>query len=372
MTLQNLRTNLQASLIERDDEIDCILLGMIAREHVLFVGPPGVAKSHLCRSFADGIADLRYCERLLAPTTPPEAVFGPISLAALRDDRFEHVSEGSCTDAELVFFDEFFRGSDAIRDTLLHLLGPERQALVGTQQVQAPLITCIGASNSWADSADQQAVLDRWLIRKTVRPVSPAGRQRLMFDDLPAMVAGCCSLADLSKAQRIAAALPVSQAARETLTEIADELAGAGIRPSDRRWRASLKVARAAAAMHGHSEVLPIDLEPLQHVLWDVPQEQPQKAAEIVCRLANPVGAKVNAILSDVSQIVAGTAGADAGDKLKALKKLESCEKDLKALTAAGGNGRAAKALEYASRERVLLQASVLGISAEKAAGFLK
>ena len=47
-----LRTSLGAALIERADESDAISTALIAREHVLFVGPPGTAKSAAARLVA--------------------------------------------------------------------------------------------------------------------------------------------------------------------------------------------------------------------------------------------------------------------------------------------------------------------------------
>ena len=44
------RTEMAAALIERDDEIDLVLTALIAKEHVLLVGPPGCAKSLLLDS----------------------------------------------------------------------------------------------------------------------------------------------------------------------------------------------------------------------------------------------------------------------------------------------------------------------------------
>ncbi len=44
------RAELASALIERDDEIDLVLTALIAKEHVLLVGPPGCAKSLLLDS----------------------------------------------------------------------------------------------------------------------------------------------------------------------------------------------------------------------------------------------------------------------------------------------------------------------------------
>lgn len=364
--LANLRTTLNASLIERESEIDALLLGLIAREHVLLIGPPGTGKSLLCRSVAAGIGGARYCERLLSPTTPPESIFGPISLSALREDRYEHVGAGSVTDCELLFLDEVFRGSDAIRDTMLHLLGPERQAQVGTQQVQAPLISAVGASNSWADTADQAAILDRWLIRRVVRPVSPQGRQALLFDVLPP-VAPVVTLGDVEAAHAASRCLALSDEAKAALLSILDELHGAGICPSDRRCRKAVSVARAAAVLDGAMDVQPAHLECLADVLWDLP-EHADKAGEIIRQIANPVGARLTEILREVDEAV--SEATDVSERMAAVKKLEASEAEAVKLKASA-NGRAEKVVTYIRRERVRMQALALGIDPAKAEAIL-
>jgi MoxR-like ATPase len=361
-----LRTSLRAAVVERDDEIDALLLGLIAREHVLLVGPPGTAKSHLCRSVAQGIQGARYCERLLSPTTPPEAVWGPVSLAALREDRYVHATAGYAAEAEVLYLDEVGRASPAILDSLLHLLGPERQALIGTEQVRAPLVSAVGSANTWPEDS---AMLDRWLLRRVVRPVSPGGRDTLLWGALPA-VAPVVTLTDLATAHAASLALPIADTARVALGEILDTLMGAGIRPSDRRCRAAVRVARAAAVLAGATEVERHHLEPLAMVLWSVP-DQADQATEIITRLANPTGARIIELLRETDEAVQG-AGADAAARMAAIQKLGDILAAAEKLAQqAGGNGRAGKAVQHIRREHIRLQAAALGLDPAKAEALL-
>ncbi len=364
--LHELRASLRAALVERDDEIDALMLGLIAREHVLLVGPPGTAKSHLCRAVAQGIRGARYCERLLSPTTPPEAVWGPVSLAALRQDRYVHATAGYAAEAEVLYLDEVGRASPAILDSLLHLLGPERQALIGTEQVKAPLVSAVGSANTWPEDA---AMLDRWLLRRVVRPVSPGGRDTLLWGELPT-VAPVLTLEELAAAHAAALALPIADTARVAFGEILDTLGGAGIRPSDRRCRAAVRVARAAAVLAGADAVERSHLEPLSMVLWSQP-DQADQATEIVTRLANPQGARIIELLRETDEAVQG-AGADAAARMAAIQKLgDILAEAQKVAQLAGANGRAAKAVQHIRREHVRLQAAALGLDPAKAEALL-
>ena len=67
---------LERGLVERSVEARLVLLGAVAREHVLFVGPPGVAKSLLCRRLGDLFGEDAFFEIALTRFTTPDDVFG--------------------------------------------------------------------------------------------------------------------------------------------------------------------------------------------------------------------------------------------------------------------------------------------------------
>jgi MoxR-like ATPase len=369
-TISQLQQALSAALIERDGEIRACLLGLVAREHVLLVGPPGTAKSLLATSLASAINGARAFSVLLTKYTSPEEVYGPVSLSALKQDRYERKLDGYAGTAEIVFVDEVWKASSAILNTLLTLL-QERVVDNGGSRIPASLRLALAASNEWPDSESGQelgAIFDRFLIRRSVRPVSPQGRDRLLYEALP-VVQPVSTLADMDAASVAAAALPISPEARMALGRILDELAGAGIRPGDRRCRKSVAVARAAAYLDGASDVQTHHLEDLSMVLWVDPSQQ-DKAAEIISRVANPAGARVNEILRAVDELVQAT-GSDPAARMGAIRKLEESEAELRKLVDAGANGRATAALQYTRRERVRMQAAALGIDPAKAEALL-
>ena len=47
--LREVRAELRSVLVERDEVVDGLLLALLARQHVLLLGPPGTAKSMLAR-----------------------------------------------------------------------------------------------------------------------------------------------------------------------------------------------------------------------------------------------------------------------------------------------------------------------------------
>lgn len=360
MSLALLRDGTAAQLVGREREATIITLALVAREHALLVGAPGTGKSQLCRAAAAHIADARYCERLLSPTTAPEAVWGPISIKALREDRYEHVTDGYAADAHVLYLDEVGRASPAILDTMLHLLGPERQALVGTAQVKSPLVAAIGSANTWPEDA---AMLDRWTLRAQVNYLPAGMRRALLAFQVPVLVP-VITLADLDAANGASKLLPWSAAALDVLDQILNDLDEAGIAISDRRLRASEKIAKAAAMLRGGTDVQPGDLESLQWVLWSMPDQAAVAAQKIVSR-ANPLGARLDGMLAEVDELT--RAAVDGPTRLDAATKLESILTEAKALASQpGANGRAAKCVTYIHNEHVRIQGKILGLSPAK------
>jgi MoxR-like ATPase len=101
------RADLAAALIERDQEVDLVLRALIAREHVLLVGPPGCAKGLLLDAVMRWLGGTTFtC--LLTRFTATEELFGPVSVAGLKDDEFRRITTGKLPEADGCFLDEVF------------------------------------------------------------------------------------------------------------------------------------------------------------------------------------------------------------------------------------------------------------------------
>jgi len=345
---QTTRRELSESLIERDHEVDLALTALIAHEHLLLVSPPGCAKSLLLDSLLQWLDGGSRFNVLLTKFTTVEEVMGPISLSALKKDRFRRVTTSRLPEAHLAFVDEVFKASSAILNCLLRILN-ERTFENDGEVNPVPLLLCVAASNEWPSPESGQelnALADRFLFRKEVRPITSGdGRSRLLWaTDHTPRLSTRVTPAEIHEANRRANSLPWTDAAKQALEAILRELAKEGVRPGDRRQFKGVKAARAFAWLEGAERVEPEHLSVLQHVLWDAPEEQPAKCAKVIAKIANPVGMRVHQLLSECEQILASCEVKNLAQAATAAAKLGEIERQFAGMK---GNGRLERARTY-------------------------
>jgi MoxR-like ATPase len=357
------RAELAAALVERDEEIDLALTALVAKQHLLLVGPPGCAKSMLLDSLMKWAGGNKFAV-LLNKYTVPEEVVGPVSVVGLKDDRFVRITTGKLPEADWAFLDEVFKASSAILNTLLRILN-ERTFDAGDGVARkCPLKLCVAASNEWPNpetGKELSALFDRFTLRRSVRPIATQdGERRLLWDgDLTPELSTSVTPAEIEEAAYEAAGLKWSAAAREAMETVLRELRKEGVQPGDRRKLRAVQVAKAFAWLSGADLVQPDHLEILAAVLWDDPVEQPAVCSRVIAKIANPVGMRVNAALLETEQIINGTDPRKLDEAAKAAAKLGEIDKGLAPLA---GNNRADKARRYvAEKMKALKLAAVDG-----------
>lgn len=276
-----------ASIPERKVEVACMVNALVQRQHVLLLGPPGAAKSLLARSFADGLVGSTYFETLFGRFSVPEEVFGPFSVAGLRDGRYERLTAGYLPQAEVAFLDEIFKANSAILNTLLGVLN-ERTFKQGTQILACPVETVIGASNELPEEgAGLEALADRFLFRRWVSYLADRDAWWDVVASPGVKVSATLDRADLAV---LRAALPQVDVSglRAAFGQLKDRLTReAGIVVSDRRWRALMGAVRAEAVLNGRVVAETSDLMILTDAIWLTPDQRPAVAA-IVAACVSP------------------------------------------------------------------------------------
>jgi MoxR-like ATPase len=110
------------------EDIELALISSaVSGNHLLLIGSPGWGKTAIARSLAGQIANgSEWTFTRFATSTPPEAVTGPVDIAAALGDPPDVVYKTEDTPydprARLSIFDEIFRPSDVIFDLFLDLL----------------------------------------------------------------------------------------------------------------------------------------------------------------------------------------------------------------------------------------------------------
>jgi MoxR-like ATPase len=259
--LRSLLKSLEHGLLEREAPVRLALLAALAGEHVLLIGPPGTAKSALARRLHSAFGQTRYFERLLTRFSTPEELFGPLSLKALEDDRYERLTEGFLPTAGIAFLDEVFKANSAILNALLTLLN-EREFDNGTQRLRTPLVCVVAASNEVPADDALHAFYDRFLLRVPVAPVGDGNFAALLaLGDVTSCVAAPILPAECDAIATAAACVTLGDSFVDACAALRRWLA-AHDEPalSDRRWRQFVALTRTAAASEGRNTVDEYDL----------------------------------------------------------------------------------------------------------------
>jgi len=255
--LAELKYELAETFVQREAEITAVLSGLLSGEPVILVGEVGTAKTALIERLAKMI-DARYFYYLLTRFTEPDELLGTLDINALREGKYVRRTEGKLPQAEIVFLDEIFKASSAIRNILLDIILNKRIFSDGVY-IQLPMLALYTASNEISTDIEDMAFYDRLTIRCFVKSVSEDSWEELIEKGIlldggleaPVLL----SVEDIKEYQRMVNERFRNITQNSTLIrkyiEALAVLRQRGVRISDRRKIKVLKTASAISVVYG-------------------------------------------------------------------------------------------------------------------------
>lgn len=288
--IENLLQYLQQDIYEKETETALALLAALAGESILLLGPPGVAKSMVARRLKEAFKNARSFEYLMSRFSTPDEIFGPVSIARLKEsDKYERATEGFLPTADVVFLDEIWKAGPAIQNTLLTVMN-EKLFRNGNKEIHLPLKLLVAASNELpAKGEGLEALWDRFMIRVMCGCI----RNEDVFRNMLCQSANTATkptqsapspitAKEYAQWQKEAQGIPLSSALLDAISHIrlllqkveieGSELARC-IYVSDRRWVHIANLLRTSAYVQGREVADVADLLPMYHCLWNEPIE---------------------------------------------------------------------------------------------------
>lgn len=353
---QKLTDEMSETHLERRELLRGLGIALIAKQHLLMLGPGGTGKSFLTRDLASRIihdngdplwneyADVPqfngYFEKALDETSTPDEVFGPPDIKAMAEEgKTRRVYTGMLPEAIVAFLDEFFNSNGPTLHSIMPALN-ERLFHNNGIPMRIPLWTCFMGTNKLNADEDYAALWDRVHLRFVVKYIQDRVSKAQMVRDAierelrteqPEKTT--LNLNDLRTAHEEAMNLEFSESARELFFDIHDALQHQGIIVGDRRVVQGAKGVLASAYLAGHDEVKAGDLDILQHYWWVV-QDQIDATRQVVLSATNPGEKQALDMLDDLDKLNEDIKQTKDMDNMKrnasGLEVFKQCQKLLK------------------------------------------
>lgn len=170
--VKKLSNHLQLLFPGREEQVEVVVLGLATGLPVFLMSPPGTAKTMMIDFMTRFIDGAKYFYYLLTRFTEPDELLGPLDIKALREGVYKRRSTGRLPEAEIVFLDEIFKASSAIRNSLLDII-LNRRILDADRYIKLPIRALYTASNEPPEDEEDWAFYDRLVLRSFFDYVDP-------------------------------------------------------------------------------------------------------------------------------------------------------------------------------------------------------
>ena len=313
--ITNLLTYLKAGVYEKDTEVNMAILAAIAGESIILLGPPGVAKSMVANRLTSAFADAKSFVYLMSRFSTPDEIFGPVSIARLKDnDKYERAIDNYLPTADVVFLDEIWKAGPAIQNTLLTVIN-EKTFRNGDKVIKLPLKLLIAASNELpANGEGLEALWDRFIIRLVSKNIESKEDFCRMLTDLknlqPQLNLHQISPEEYQLWQKQIEEIEVPQDVLDAICHLRQEMHHVVINEdgemhdvyvSDRRWKMIVHLLRTSAFLQNRTSVALSDLLICTHCLWQEVIEIPATRHLVIKNILNGIENDFKTLKEDVS-----------------------------------------------------------------------
>ncbi len=253
--------NLDVYFFERYELIEAILISIIAKQHMILIGEPGLAKTAILKALTKHINGMKLFNYQMTPHTEINDLLSDNPL-----------NKGNGIDkCEIVLIDEFFKGKTSTLNSLLSIMN--ERILYNPEPANIPLISLFATSNEKPDrtvSSNLLPLYDRFLLRKEVLPI--AGEDN--FKNLLKLGEEYSSnninltLEELKKIIIASRKIDIGEHIYNLIFSIREELKNRQVIVSDRRWRDTVKIIKAKALLENRLCVSENDIRAIESSIW--------------------------------------------------------------------------------------------------------
>lgn len=340
------------ALFERENEVRAVARAILAEQHVVLLGAPGVAKSMLISEFVKRISGAKVFKKLIMRDSTPDEILGPISIKGLENDVCRRNTSGMLPEAEFAFLDEIFKGNSVVLNSTLTIMN-ERQFDNDGKRVDCPLVTLLAASNELPQEEELAALWDRFTVRLIVRKIADDHNFLRFLKSKTANVASNVTtkgdMKDLKQEIEDCKSVVIPDEVLEALCKIRRELANEKITPSDRRFSWMLRILQAEAYLSGRDVVELDDIVCLTDCIWDSEESRP-KVFSILGSVSSPDYTRAVELWDSATEAY-NTVPEDCEDPkilMETTMKLKQCSKSLKELEKNTNSSKAKETIKSA------------------------